>query len=236
MIIGVLVVFWLKKEQSEKHHREKSNQLAEEIALKESQIEGQKISLKSIFNQSQQERRTVQKQRGLIEEMKKTLQHKIYINTPKDLEYLVEKIFKYHSISKHILRPIQEGTKEVLAESSFGSRNGSFESQPGYYVNQVPKTPPIPANYQRGESEKIIHHISLERKSKDTLDSINYARQIQDAILPKLEVIHKVLPESFILFKPRDIVSGDFYWFDSKNHRTIIAAIDCTGHGVPGLF
>lgn len=76
----------------------------------------------------------------------------------------------------------------------------------------------------------------LESKNKDITDSINYAQRIQHAILPYAGDIKAVLPESFILFKPRDIVSGDFYWFGKKNGLSYIAAVDCTGHGVPGAF
>ncbi len=75
---------------------------------------------------------------------------------------------------------------------------------------------------------------------KDIKDSINYAQKIQQSILPVQSKISAAFPESFILFKPRDIVSGDFYWFGSvsKEGNTfhIIAAADCTGHGVPGAF
>lgn len=80
----------------------------------------------------------------------------------------------------------------------------------------------------------------LSEAFTDIKDSINYAQRIQQAILPMESIIHQVLPDSFILFKPRDVVSGDFYWFGSveKNGSThhIIAAADCTGHGVPGAF
>jgi serine phosphatase RsbU (regulator of sigma subunit) len=70
----------------------------------------------------------------------------------------------------------------------------------------------------------------------DIKDSINYAKKIQNAILPLDEEIRKALPQSFVLFKPRDVVSGDFYWFNKKNNKVYIAAVDCTGHGVPGAF
>jgi serine phosphatase RsbU (regulator of sigma subunit) len=76
----------------------------------------------------------------------------------------------------------------------------------------------------------------IERQSRDLLDSIVYARHIQTAMLPKVESIRNNFNDCFVLFRPRDIVSGDFYWFHSKNHRAIIAAVDCTGHGVPGAF
>ena len=81
------------------------------------------------------------------------------------------------------------------------------------------------------EQKKIV-----EEKNKDITDSITYAQRIQQAKLPRNEQITASLPQSFVLFKPKDIVSGDFYFFD-KNERTVfLAAADCTGHGVPGGF
>jgi serine phosphatase RsbU (regulator of sigma subunit)/ligand-binding sensor domain-containing protein len=76
----------------------------------------------------------------------------------------------------------------------------------------------------------------IEMKNKDITDSINYAKRIQEAILPTRERFKSVLPESFILFKPKDIVSGDFYWMAEKNDIIFVAAGDCTGHGVPGAM
>ncbi|NJL11934.1 MAG: SpoIIE family protein phosphatase [Microscillaceae bacterium] len=76
----------------------------------------------------------------------------------------------------------------------------------------------------------------IERKNQDITSSINYAKRIQEAMMPPLERIQYFLPESFILFRPRDIVSGDFYWFTERDGKILISAIDCTGHGVPGAF
>ncbi|MCF6241080.1 MAG: SpoIIE family protein phosphatase [Bacteroidales bacterium] len=76
----------------------------------------------------------------------------------------------------------------------------------------------------------------IEAKNKDITASISYAERIQTASLPSIEIIEKELNEYFILFKPKDIVSGDFYWFTKIDDLFIIAAIDCTGHGVPGAF
>ncbi len=76
----------------------------------------------------------------------------------------------------------------------------------------------------------------IEEKNKDILDSINYAKRLQDAILPPLNVIKTYFPESFVLYKPKDIVAGDFYWLEKVNDTILIAACDCTGHGVPGAM
>jgi len=76
----------------------------------------------------------------------------------------------------------------------------------------------------------------IELKNKDIIDSITYAKRIQDAILPTGEMFTQQLSDTFILFKPKDIVSGDFYWLTNKDNISLFAAVDCTGHGVPGAF
>jgi serine phosphatase RsbU (regulator of sigma subunit) len=76
----------------------------------------------------------------------------------------------------------------------------------------------------------------IETQKQEIMDSILYAQRIQKAILPSSEEVHKILPENFILFLPRDIVSGDFYWMTRQNDYSVFAAVDCTGHGVPGAF
>ena len=76
----------------------------------------------------------------------------------------------------------------------------------------------------------------LEKKNKETRDSIIYAKRIQEAILPLPEKIQNSLPNSFVFYLPRDIVSGDFYWFKKIRNKIFIAAVDCTGHGVSGAF
>jgi serine phosphatase RsbU (regulator of sigma subunit)/streptogramin lyase len=76
----------------------------------------------------------------------------------------------------------------------------------------------------------------LEEKNQNILSSIRYGERIQNAILPLTEKIRSSLPEHFILFKPRDIVSGDFYWFNCVDEKIALAVVDCTGHGVPGAF
>ncbi len=78
--------------------------------------------------------------------------------------------------------------------------------------------------------------VLIEGVNEELTDSIHYAKYIQNAILPQEDFRRKLLSEHFILFKPKNIVSGDFYWVTKVEERTIIAAADCTGHGVPGAF
>lgn len=76
----------------------------------------------------------------------------------------------------------------------------------------------------------------IEHKNKEITDSIYYAKRIQDAIMPSNEYIKNMFSDSFVFFKPKDIVSGDFYWANLRENNAILAAVDCTGHGVPGAF
>lgn len=87
---------------------------------------------------------------------------------------------------------------------------------------------------QKGELEQQNHKI--EELYKDVTDSIKYAKRLQDSILPPDHIIDNALPDSFVLFQPKDIVSGDFYWFQETQDKFHIASVDCTGHGVPGAF
>ncbi|OJJ18882.1 hypothetical protein BKI52_25270 [marine bacterium AO1-C] len=77
---------------------------------------------------------------------------------------------------------------------------------------------------------------TVEHQRDDILSSIRYAKRIQNSILPRENYCNHVLPTHFIFFKPRDVVSGDFYWLSKINQKVILAVADCTGHGVPGAF
>lgn len=76
----------------------------------------------------------------------------------------------------------------------------------------------------------------VEEQNKDITDSIKYAERIQQAILPPDQLWFSLLPQSFVFYKPKDILSGDFYWIERKNNLVFVAAADCTGHGVPGAL
>jgi len=94
---------------------------------------------------------------------------------------------------------------------------------------------------QKEEIEAQRDEIELQRdqiyKQNDEItQSIAYARKIQSAVMPSKEIVSCILPNYFIVFRPRDIVSGDFYWIGEKDNKIVIVAADCTGHGVPGAF
>ncbi|MDX2301338.1 MAG: SpoIIE family protein phosphatase [Microscillaceae bacterium] len=92
------------------------------------------------------------------------------------------------------------------------------------------------AEIELQKSQLEVAFNEIDKKNKDITGSIRYAKRIQEAILPYSESIYKALDDSFIFYKPKDVVSGDFYWFAEKGYIKIIVAADCTGHGVPGAF
>jgi len=100
------------------------------------------------------------------------------------------------------------------------------------YRNKIKANKVIQEQKKHVEQQKII----LEIKNKEITDSINYAKRIQSAILPSDKVVKEYLTDSFILFKPKDIVAGDFYWMEQVGNNVLFAAADCTGHGVPGAM
>lgn len=87
---------------------------------------------------------------------------------------------------------------------------------------------------QRDENER--QRLKLEDLYKAVTASIRYAKRLQNSILPPKDTIYSICPSSFVLYKPKDIVSGDFYWFENFHEKKFFAAVDCTGHGVPGAF
>ncbi|MBQ5512113.1 MAG: SpoIIE family protein phosphatase, partial [Bacteroidales bacterium] len=89
----------------------------------------------------------------------------------------------------------------------------------------------------RKQSQLILEkNEEITAKNKEITDSIRYAQRIQTAMLPMEERIKAAIPDHFILFRPKDIVSGDYYWYAETEQSVIITAADCTGHGVPGAF
>jgi len=91
-------------------------------------------------------------------------------------------------------------------------------------------------NLELMNTEITLQHDQIFRQHQDITASINYASRIQHAMLPSLEVVTKNLPDFFVLYRPCQIVSGDFYWFKQLKNIVYIVAADCTGHGIPGAF
>lgn len=134
--------------------------------------------------------------------------------------------------------------EQVNSTNSKVSREMDFPSEMGKRIMQVNAIPEFDEQKSL-ESVLLVSHditerkeieLEIQNKNKKINDSINYAKRIQNAILPNTRHINKALPDSFILYKPRDVVSGDFPWFVQIKNDIFIAAVDCTGHGVPGAL
>ena len=132
----------------------------------------------------------------------------------------------------------------VNATNEKSSTEMDFPSNMGTRIMQVNAIPEFD-EANKLESVLVVSHditerkmieLEIQNKNKKITESINYAKRIQNAILPNNRVINKALPDSFILYKPRDVVSGDFPWFVQTKDEIFIAAVDCTGHGVPGAL
>ncbi len=133
---------------------------------------------------------------------------------------------------------------EVNAIKDKVDREINFPAITGDRIMQVNAIPEFDEE-QSVESVLVVSHditerklieLEIQTKNKKITESINYAKRIQGAILPDTKIINKVFPESFIFYKAKDVVSGDFPWFLERGDDIYIAAVDCTGHGVPGAL
>ncbi len=125
-----------------------------------------------------------------------------------------------------------EITLPVLLDGELSDRIMSFVAIPEYNENELETI--LFVGHDITEAKRI--ELEIQDKNRKIEDSINYAQRIQTSILPDNNIIRRYLPSSFIYYTPRDVVSGDFPWFFRKNDITYIAAVDCTGHGVPGAL
>lgn len=122
--------------------------------------------------------------------------------------------------------------EDVLGHALVKMRDELAESERILEAKVIERT----AEVVRQKEEIERQSEKMEELYQDVTASIRYAKRLQDSILPQESFINRILPESFVLFKPKDIVSGDFYWFSESEDKIFFSSVDCTGHGVPGAF
>lgn len=163
----------------------------------------------------------------------------------KSLEYEYHKIALQDSLEfqkEQEVKDIQIQEKETQATALYAGVGlllivlliGIRSYQQKRKDNRLINTQKQEVEAQKQEIEK--QHIALETTHKEISDSISYAKRIQEAILPSQESLNKHLKNGFVFYRPKDVVSGDFYWLVEFDNKVLIAAADCTGHGVPGAM
>ena len=135
--------------------------------------------------------------------------------------------------------------ESVITSQEKKSCEMEFPSQEDTKIMMVNAIPEFDAEDKEVESVLLVSHDitdakntenEIRSKNKKIKDSINYAERIQSTILPDNKILRELLPKSFMIFRPRDLVSGDFPWLFQHGDDIILAAVDCTGHGVPGAM
>ena len=158
--------------------------------------------------------------------------------------FFLNRKVKETELDNSVLEGWLKVVEAVNATNEKSSTEMDFPSDMGTRIMQVNAIPEFD-EANKLESVLVVSHditerkmieLEIQNKNKKITESINYAKRIQNAILPNNRVINKALPDSFILYKPRDVVSGDFPWFVQIKDEIFIAAVDCTGHGVPGAL
>jgi len=132
---------------------------------------------------------------------------------------------KPEKLNREIKVPVKLGEK-------ISHRIMSFDAIPEFNDNELETV--LFVGHDITEAKRI--ELEIQDKNKKIEDSINYAQRIQSSILPDNKTIREFFPKSFVFYKPRDVVSGDFPWFFHNDDKIYLAAVDCTGHGVPGAM
>ncbi len=146
------------------------------------------------------------------------------------VSYLISKKLSLpvRKLSKSIHKVIKNDFSENYSISPISTNDeiGWLSKDFGLMLNKI----------QNSLQESQVKTKEIERSQVQIMDSIRYARQIQDAVLPTESELNEYFSDSFVIYKPQKVVSGDFYWVYRKKRITFVAVVDCTGHGVPGAF
>lgn len=173
------------------------------------------------------------------------MQLKDSLITEKSIKQSAELSAKYENDKKEQHIELLEKDKELQKSKAAKSRAEAKKQQvqkfafaTGFFLICV-MVIVVLRSYRRKQKDNqnlAYQKTIIEEKNKDITDSIKYAKRIQEAIMPPEKLWHDILPDSFVFYKPKDILSGDFYWIEQDTDSIYVAAVDCTGHGVPGAL
>lgn len=201
----------------------------DEIIKKSKVLEEQQASIAEQENKITEQKKVLNEQLAKIEMQQLILYLFIFIILL--ITVMGYFIFKAYKVKKRANKLLKEKNFEIMEQNEeIRQQKEEIEAQRDEIEKQNAEL-----EIQKKTAEDQRDEISEQKE--EIMASIHYARRIQTAVLPPSKFISKILPDHFfILNKPRDIVSGDYYWMAQKGNKTIIAAADCTGHGVPGAF
>ncbi len=236
--------------------QEKIKTQQEEIAARKKVLEKQKESILEQQSAIKQQEEKINKQKEVLNDQLEKIEAQqlimylfaIIIVVIAGLGYFIYRSYKIKKRANILLEEknqmIMERNEEILQQKEeIIAQRDEIESQRDNLAMKneeiLQQNEEIIA--QRDEIERqrniaLTQRDEIAEQKREIMDSIVYARRIQSAILPPREYIGKNLRKYFILNKPRDVVSGDYYWITEKDNKIIVAAADCTGHGVPGAF
>ncbi len=188
--------------------------------LKLQLVEDSLDEVEKINRQKQIELNLLKKEKELQEKNMVLQEQKSRLRTERIIRYSLLGLFVL--VGAFTLLLLRENKAKKLANKQLAARNKELNEK----------------NMKIEEQSALLEkqNLELDKKNKQITASINYARRIQEAILPSKKAILQNFPDSFIFYRPKDIVSGDFYWFTKKDDKLLIAAVDCTGHSIPGAF
>jgi len=156
------------------------------------------------------------------------------VRTNNEIGYLAESFNVMSSKLKHYFDDLMEMNQNL--EQKVKDRTADIEQQKEEIEAQKDEIEAQRDEIEAQRDEVVQQRDKIAGQNSQITASIQYAENIQTAILPSQDFIERVLPQQMLYFKPRDIVSGDYYWLAESNNKLIIAAADCTGHGVPGAM
>ncbi|MCU0443475.1 MAG: tetratricopeptide repeat protein [Microscillaceae bacterium] len=225
-----------KERQKERELLEKENKLKEQRLKDGEVIQRYGVGLLALlavilalilfgFMQSRKARRALAQQNAEIQAQKTLVEQQ-----KEEMEVVNRKL----KSNEQILQKAYDRVKQ--SEQQIKEKNEELQASEEELRQNMEE---LEANKEEIEAQKEalqVAYKSIEEKNLVFTHSIKYAEKIQQAILPNEFEFKQVFPEHFVIFRPKDIVSGDFYWLTKLQHKTFIACVDCTGHGVPGAF
>ncbi|MCU0451186.1 MAG: HAMP domain-containing protein, partial [Bernardetiaceae bacterium] len=229
---------------------ENLKQVNQNVATKNSELEQQAEEIKAQRDQLLETQKAMEQQQQELQAQAENLRevNQAVATKNRELEQQAEEIKAQRDQLLDTQKVMEQQQQELQAQGEYlrqandrmAEQNLALEKQKLAISEQATSLQTANDHVQHMYQEMVEQQKLIEKKNADITASLNYASRIQGVMLAPLAEIRAHLPQSFVFYQPKDIVSGDFYWFarvqNQGRERLILAAVDCTGHGVPGAF